>query len=109
MTETPENPRPSPPLQDLNTIRHFPKYDKQDWHEVSEYIHNHILVSTGQYPKLEDTPLRTKIFDKIEREDYTIEKVYFESYPGLFCKGNVYCHIGKNHSLGKNGSLLKIV
>ena len=96
MTETPENPRPSPPLQDLNTIRHFPKYDKQDWHEVSEYIHNHILVSTGQYPKLEDTPLRTKIFDKIEREDYTIEKVYFESYPGFFCTGNLYRPIGKN-------------
>lgn len=96
VTETLENPRPSLPLQDFNTIRHFPKYDKQDWHEVSEYIHNHILVSTGQYPKSEDTPLRTKIFDKIERKDYTIEKVYFESYPGFFCTGNLYRPIGKN-------------
>ena len=93
--ETSKNSRPAPPLLDLDTTRHFPKYNKENWHKTAEYIYNHILVSTGQYPKLEDTPLKAKIFDKIEREDYTIEKVYFESYPGFFCTGNLYRPKGK--------------
>jgi len=84
MEETSKNSRPAPPLLDLDTTRHFPKYNKENWHKTAEYIYNHILVSTGQYPKLESTPLRAKIFEKIDREDYTIEKVYFESYPGFF-------------------------
>ena len=96
MVDNSDNFRPAPPLQNLNTIRQFPEYNKQDWNEVSEYIYNHILVSTGQYPKLESTPLRAKIFGKIDRKDYTIEKVYFESYPGFFCTGNLYRPKGKN-------------
>ena len=70
MVDNSDNFRPAPPLQNLYTIRQFPEYNIQVWNEFSEYIYNHILVSTGQYPKLESTPLRAKIFGKIDREDY---------------------------------------
>ena len=38
----------------------------------------------------EKTPLNAHVFGRIEREDYTIEKVYFEAYPGFFTTGNLY-------------------
>ena len=38
----------------------------------------------------EKTPLNAHIFGRIEREDYTVEKVYFEAYPGFFTTGNLY-------------------
>ena len=36
------------------------------------------------------TPLNAVIHGKIERPDYTVEKVYFESAPGFFVTGNLY-------------------
>ena len=38
----------------------------------------------------EKTPLNEVIHGRIEREGYSIEKVYFESAPGFFVTGNLY-------------------
>ena len=34
--------------------------------------------------------MRAEVFDRIDLEGYSIEKVYFESYPRFFCTGNLY-------------------
>jgi len=74
----------------------FPTYKtKEEWIERAEYLRKHILVSTGLYPMPEKTPLNPQIFGKIEHEDYMVEKVYFESYPGFFVTGNLYSPKGK--------------
>ncbi len=36
------------------------------------------------------TPLNTVIHGRTERDEYTVEKVYFESAPGFFVTGNLY-------------------
>ena len=36
------------------------------------------------------TPLNAVIHGKVERDEYTVEKVYFESAPGFFVTGNLY-------------------
>src|SRR5947209_7014682 len=36
------------------------------------------------------TPLNVVIHGKIERPEYSVEKVYFESAPGFFVTGNLY-------------------
>ena len=36
------------------------------------------------------TPLNAVIHGKIDRPEYTVEKVYFESVPGFFVTGNLY-------------------
>jgi len=36
------------------------------------------------------TPLNAVIHGKIEKEDYSVEKVYFESAPGFFVTGSLY-------------------
>ncbi len=76
---------------------HFPGYEsKREWLERKYELNDHILVSMGTYPLPEKTPLNPKIFGRIEHEDYTVEKVYFESYPGFFVTGNLYRPKGKS-------------
>ena len=94
-----EGLRFAPPIQNLDTVRRFPDYSATAWEQTSQYLRRHILVSTGQYPNFEPLlklPLNPQIFGKIERSDYTVEKVYFESYPGFFCTGNLYRPRGKD-------------
>lgn len=83
-------------LRHLNLHYDFPSYTSlQQWEERKAWLREHILVSTGLWPLPERTPLRAHIFGRIEREDYTIEKVYFESLPGFFVTGNLYRPKGK--------------
>ena len=86
----------------LYEVRHgdmpfaFPIYRSlKEWERRASDLRTHILVSCGLYPQFEKTPLNPTIFGRIEREDYTIEKVYFESFPGFYVTGNLYRPKGK--------------
>lgn len=69
----------------------FPSYaTRQDWEARAADLRQHILVSTGLWPLPEKTPLNAQVFDRLERDGYTVEKVYFESYPGFLVTGNLY-------------------
>ena len=76
--------------RDVNTLYTFPGYTKAEWMAKATELREHILVSNGLTPMPEKTPLNAHIFGRIEREDYTVEKVYFEAYPGFFTTGNLY-------------------
>jgi len=43
----------------------------------------------------EKTPLNPSVFGRLERGDYSIEKVYFESTPGFLVTGNLFRPLGK--------------
>ena len=62
----------------------------QAWEERKEFLRNQILVSAGLSPMPEKTPLHPQIFDKLEANDYTIEKVLIETLPGFYLGGNLY-------------------
>ena len=76
--------------RDVNTLYTFPGYTKAEWMAKTAELREHILVSNGLTPMPEKTPLNAHVFGRIEREDYTVEKVYFEAYPGFFTTGNLY-------------------
>lgn len=83
-------------IRDLNSPRKFIVAETQEeWQQHAKIIREQILVSAGLWPLPKKTTLNAKIFGKIEREDYTIEKVYFQTYPGFYLAGNLYRPSGK--------------
>ncbi|HEU0176715.1 MAG TPA: acetylxylan esterase [Blastocatellia bacterium] len=81
----------------LTEIRHLDlTYDfagyrsKEEWLDRAARLKKQILVSAGLWPAPAKTPIKATIFGKVDRGDHTIEKVYFESYPGFYVTGNLY-------------------
>lgn len=81
----------------LTEIRHLDlKYSpseygtREEWQARAEFLRGQILAATGLLPMPEKGPLNPKIFDKLDRGAYTVEKVYFESLPGFHVTGNLY-------------------
>ncbi len=62
---------------------------------VRGQLREQILVSAGIWPSLDKCPLNHHVFGRIDRDGYTIEKVYFESLPGFLVTGNLYRPLGR--------------
>jgi hypothetical protein len=79
------------PLKDLDGYFPFtPPKSKAEWEKRAERVRRQILVSQGLWPMPSKTPLNAVIHGRIDRGEYTVEKVYFESAPGFFVTGNLY-------------------
>ena len=82
--------------RDLNTLRAFPDIQSRaEWQKRAEEIREHVQFATGLWPMPEKTPLNERSFGRVERDGYSVEKVYFETYPGFFLSGNLYRPLGK--------------
>jgi dienelactone hydrolase len=66
-----------------------------DWKLRREALRQQVLVANGLWPLPPKTPLKPVIHGKIERDGYTVEKVFFASYPGHYVCGNLYRPKGK--------------
>jgi dienelactone hydrolase len=85
-------------VKTVHTQRTFPQItSKREWEIRARDIRQQVLVSCGLWPLPEKTPLKANIFGRIERDDYTVEKVYFQSYPGFYVAGNLYRPRGKGN------------
>src|SRR5437868_4798800 len=86
----PNDARLAPP-KDLNGYFPFtvPK-SQEEWNSRAAKVRRQIAVAEGIWPLPDRTPLAAVIHGRIDKEDYTIEKVYFESVPGFFVTGNLY-------------------
>src|SRR5439155_24175676 len=60
------------------------------WEARRKQLREQLLVATGLWPLPERTPLGAVIHGKMERDGYTIEKVFFASMPGHYVSGNLY-------------------
>ena len=80
-----------PAYRTLNDTFAAPKpASLEAWKPRASWLREHILASAGLLPMPEKTPLQPQIFGEVERGDYTVSKVYFESLPGFFVTGNLY-------------------
>jgi dienelactone hydrolase len=85
-------------VKDLNTPREFPAiHSRSEWESRAKAIREQILVSCGLWPLPEKSPLNARIFGKVEREGYCVEKAYFQTYPGFYLAGNLYRPLGKGN------------
>ena len=84
------------PLKDLDGYFPFtPSPTPEAWEERAQFVRRQIQVSQGLWPAPTKTPLNAVIHGRIEQEDYTVEKVYFESMPGFFVTGSLFRPKGK--------------
>ena len=63
---------------------------KGEWEQRQAALKQRVQVATGLWPMPERTPLNTVIHGKVQRDGFTIEKVYFESLPGHFVSGLLF-------------------
>jgi hypothetical protein len=77
--------------KDLNGYFPFEVPDgKAAWEQRASALRRRVLVATGLWPMPEKTPLNPVIFGKVQRDGFTVEKVYFESLPGHFVTGLLF-------------------
>lgn len=67
-----------------------PPETREAWEREARAIRERVLVSNGLWPMPPETPLEPVIYGTVDRGDYTIDKVYFASYPGHYVTGNLY-------------------
>jgi dienelactone hydrolase len=72
-----------------------PPATREEWEARRTAVREQVLVATGLWPLPVETPLNPVIHGKIDREGYTIEKVFFASTPGHYVSGNLYRPKGK--------------
>ena len=89
---SPAQAAPTRELRDLNKsyFPFTPVKSKEAWDVRKEEVKRRVLVASGLWPMPEKTPLNPVIHGRIERDDYTVEKVFFESLPGHYVCGNLY-------------------
>lgn len=87
---------PARKLVDLNTPRTFPEIKSaDDWNQRARFIREHARVVTGLLPMPMKFSLNARVFDKIERDGYSVEKVQIETFPGFYLGGNLYRPLGQ--------------
>ncbi|WP_439625746.1 alpha/beta hydrolase family protein [Gemmata sp.] len=67
-----------------------PPQTKEAWEARRTKLREQLLVANGLWPMPEKTPLNAVVHGRIERDGYTIEKVYFASMTGHYVSGNLY-------------------
>lgn len=78
-------------LKDLNgDFTWKPSASVAEWEQRAAYLRRQILVACGLWPMPARPEIQATITGKIERDGYTVEKVFFESHPGLYVTGNLY-------------------
>ena len=81
-----------------NTDTHFsmPEYRSlAEWEARKAHLRKQILSASGLLPMPEKTPLAAQIFGRISNQDYSIEKVLLQTFPGYYLGGNLYRPLGK--------------
>jgi dienelactone hydrolase len=60
------------------------------WNARRQAVREQVLVATGLWPLPPKTPLKPVIHGRIDRDGYSVEKVFFASLPGHYVSGNLY-------------------
>jgi hypothetical protein len=74
-----------------NTHYKMPVFTTREaWLERAGVLRKQIMSSAGLLPMPEKRPLNAQVFDKLERDGYSVEKVLLETLPGFYLGGNLY-------------------
>ncbi|MCX6996935.1 MAG: acetylxylan esterase [Kiritimatiellaeota bacterium] len=75
---------------DDSTFPMRPVTRAEAWPARRDDIRTRVLVAAGLHPLPKRSPLNAIVYGQVERDDYTVERVIFESFPGHFVTGSLY-------------------
>jgi dienelactone hydrolase len=91
-------------IDGLETHQVMPEYKtRAAWEQRKAHLRRQILFASGLDPLPEKTPLHAQIFDRVDAQNCTIEKVLLETLPGVYLGGNLY---RPKNSPGKHPAVL---
>jgi dienelactone hydrolase len=62
----------------------------ESWRLRREDIRKQILVAAGLWPEFERPAVKAVVTGQLDREGYTLKKVYLETWPGFYLTGCLY-------------------
>ena len=78
-------------LVDLNGYFPFAVPESAEvWKHRAEELRRQLLVANGLWPMPPRPPVEATVHGKVDREQYTVERVYFQSSPGLYVTGSLF-------------------
>jgi dienelactone hydrolase len=90
-------------LGELKTLNGYfpftPPTSPDAWARRAERVRRQLLVATGLWPMPTKTPANPVVHGRVDRDGYTVERVYLESFPGHFVTGNLYRPKGRSGRL----------
>jgi dienelactone hydrolase len=91
----PEGAKPND--QRLGALNHLDGYfpfavpeSAEAWAKRREEVRRQVLVATGLWPMPARPAIEAVVHGTVDRDDYTVSRVYFESLPGLFVTGSLF-------------------
>jgi dienelactone hydrolase len=69
-------------------LRSYPS--REEWKAARPELRRELLEMLGLWPMPARTDLKAKVTGKVERPKFTVEKVVFQSMPGLYVTANLY-------------------
>lgn len=92
----PRTDRRAVDLRRVDATYELPHYaTRRAWEAHAQELRTHILAVTGLLPPPDRPPLRAQVFGTTHHEDYSVSKVYFQSYRGFLVTGNLFVPRGK--------------
>ncbi len=83
-------------LVDLNA--HFPFTPPStlgEWESRAQQVRDQVKVALALHPSMDLPNPKPTIYGKRDMDGYSIEKIYFESLPGLYVTGSLYRPAGQ--------------
>ncbi|WP_010583497.1 alpha/beta hydrolase family protein [Schlesneria paludicola] len=78
-------------LKDLNgDFSWHPSPSIVEWKKRAEQVKRQLMVANGLWPMPTKHPLQAIVHGKVERDDYTVERVILQTGHGLYCTGSFY-------------------
>ena len=78
-------------LKDLNGYFPFtPPATEAAWKQRKQQVIRQIQVALGLWPMPARPAIQATVHGRVERDDYTVDRVIFESAPGLLVTGSLY-------------------
>ncbi len=62
----------------------------EQWEKRRTELKQQLQIAVGLWPMPELPPIKPTIHGKVERDDFTVERVFFESLPGHYVTGSLF-------------------